>query len=220
MGRASNRHGTLVQYVALIVATVAVGAGGSTAIGGIQGSEHDFSATGWAQGQICVPCHAPHNASTSFRAVPLWNHAVTTATYKVYTSESTIQIPGEPGVLSKACLSCHDGTIALDAYGGATTGSNYLTGPANLGTDLSDDHPVGVLWAHQTTASGAGAPPCSNCHAAHGMGGGMKNPGPVYFYSRRVECPTCHNVHNRANLPRMLVKSNARSALCLHCHGR
>ncbi|MBN4058944.1 cytochrome c3 family protein [bacterium AH-315-J04] len=34
----------------------------------------------------------------------------------------------------------------------------------------------------------------------------------------RVECTSCHDPHNQSGAPYMLVKSNARSALCLTCH--
>ena len=35
---------------------------------GISGSKHDFAdstkyPTNWSNGQICLPCHAPHNAT-------------------------------------------------------------------------------------------------------------------------------------------------------------
>ena len=37
-------------------------------MGGISGSKHDFAEpvrypTNWSNGQICLPCHAPHNTT-------------------------------------------------------------------------------------------------------------------------------------------------------------
>ena len=70
------------------------------------------------QGEVCVYCHTPHNKNTGASA-PLWNRNVTTGTaYTVYDSSvsSTINMTtGNPDGVSLACLSCHDGNIALDA---------------------------------------------------------------------------------------------------------
>ncbi|MCP4665925.1 MAG: cytochrome C, partial [Deltaproteobacteria bacterium] len=91
----------------------------------IAGSAHDFSTQPWMaahNGQICLPCHTPHNADTSVTDGPLWNHQVTTvATYTLYTS-STFEATdsGQPDGRSKLCLSCHDGTVAVDSFGGVT----------------------------------------------------------------------------------------------------
>ena len=75
--------------------------------------------------QICVFCHTPHGANTNLTSAPLWNKAIpTTATYSVY-STGTMQAtaPTTAGIqasASIACLSCHDGTQAMD---------NVLNGP-------------------------------------------------------------------------------------------
>ncbi|MCU7944903.1 MAG: hypothetical protein KZQ87_19725, partial [Candidatus Thiodiazotropha sp. (ex Cardiolucina cf. quadrata)] len=51
---------------------------------------------------------------------------------------------------SVLCLSCHDGTIALGNMinPGVTNdlGSTFVTGRALVGTDLSDDHPVSIMY--------------------------------------------------------------------------
>ncbi len=102
-------------------------------------------------------CHTPHNADASVTDAPLWNHEVTTAIYTVYSSP-TMDVPvGQPGGISKLCLSCHDGTVAVDNFGGTTDGAvtigSYATPPSYnpaLTTDLSDDHPIGMEWDHQT----------------------------------------------------------------------
>ncbi|MBW2735428.1 MAG: hypothetical protein JRH20_23840 [Deltaproteobacteria bacterium] len=113
--------------------------------------------------------------------------------------------------MSRLCLSCHDGTVAIDSFNG-NTGSMMIAGNALLGTNLSDDHPLGMEWRHQTQM-----PACAHCHSAHGS---MANPGPVYFFNRRVECPSCHDVHDKDTIPNLLVMTNTASQLCLHCHGK
>ena len=67
---------------------------------------------------------------------PLWNHKVTTATYTLYSSptlKATLSQPTHYG--SKLCLSCHDGTVALDSFGG-NTGTTFIDSSNSVGTDL------------------------------------------------------------------------------------
>jgi predicted CXXCH cytochrome family protein len=69
--------------------------------------------------QICVFCHTPHGFNAA-QAGPLWNKAVNTSTtYSVYNSGSNKSSTFDAatpsiGSVSLACLSCHDGTQAMD----------------------------------------------------------------------------------------------------------
>jgi len=36
----------------------------------------------------------------------------------------------------------------------------------------------------------------------------------------KMECSSCHNVHNESDEDNLLIKSNATSALCLTCHNK
>lgn len=176
----------------------------------IAGSAHDFSGEGWSRGEICITCHTPHNADTTIDAA-LWNHTVSTALYTLYDSPTMDAAPAQPGTASLVCLSCHDGTVALDSFGGAT-GGTMIDPAGDLTTDLSDDHPVGILWTHQTQT-----PTCGQCHNQHNPNW----PQPLPFYEERVECATCHDVHNsNSAIPYFLRISNAGSDLCFHCHGK
>jgi len=133
--------------------------------------------------EICVFCHTPHASNTAMTSAPLWNKTVPANTYDVYdtivssTIDGTVLQPGAgTGSVSVACLSCHDGTQAMDNIinapgsggydigGGAATGRAYTwdTGTgrvntdgfllngggfiANLGIDLKNDHPVGIQY--------------------------------------------------------------------------
>lgn len=86
-----------------------------------------------AKGEVCVFCHTPHGALSS---APLWNRAMAIAgSYSPYTS-STIEAPGadagrQPKGVSLACLSCHDGTIAIDALINAPGSGNYQAVPTS-----------------------------------------------------------------------------------------
>jgi len=42
--------------------------------------------------------------------------------------------------------------------------------------------------------------------------------GTVTLPNNRVECVSCHDPHAAADVDRLLVMSNSRSALCLTCH--
>lgn len=185
------------------------------AIAGIQGSVHDFSSNGWSGGEICNICHTPHTSSNGTQA-PLWNHEISSANYTLYNSP-TMAVDAQqpsPGGFSRMCLSCHDGTIAIDSYGG-NIGGTTITGKANLGTDLRNDHPVGIQWIHQTQSGGSLG--CLNCHDINNLSG---PPGQeLKFFSGKVECPSCHDVHNsRVMDVKLLRKPLAGSQLCLHCH--
>lgn len=174
----------------------------------IVGSKHDFSTLGWSGGEICLPCHTPHNANATFPDAPLWNHNLSAAVYTVYSSP-TMDVPvAQPGEISKLCLSCHDGTVALDSFGGLS-GSQFISGAGNLTTDLSDDHPIGIEWTHPPNATR-----CTNCHIVHPW----RFNDIVPFFDGKIECATCHDVHNTIGEPKLLRLPLAGSAICLYCH--
>jgi len=132
---------------------------------GVVGSPHDLQPQTTNTSETCVFCHTPHGSSTS-AAVPLWNKTLPNpATYQRYSSLNTSTLTGTEapvGSVSLACLSCHDGSQAVDtvlnAPGrgmGVTTPSQIdsgVFGPMTgtpvpmLGTDLRDDHPVSIQY--------------------------------------------------------------------------
>ena len=73
--------------------------------------------------EVCVFCHTPHGADVNAPA-PLWNKRLGAAgapagggTYTTYASLQTPSLDGAVaavGSISIACLSCHDGTQAMD----------------------------------------------------------------------------------------------------------
>ena len=184
--------------------------------GTIVGSAHDFSGKAWtSNNEICVACHTPHNALAVTDA-PLWNHNSTNATFTLY-SNSTFNGSAsitQPAGVSKLCLSCHDGTVNLDAFGGvAVTGTTPISGPALFSNDLSNDHPISFTYdaALATADLGLWDPTTQTS----GLGGTINAD---MLFSGKVECASCHDVHNSANQLNLLVKSNGTSALCLTCH--
>lgn len=78
-------------------------------------------------GEVCVYCHTPHGATTE---APLWNRTLpATGGYTPYLSSTIDTNIGQPDGISLACLSCHDGTIAVDAIRNAPGSGTNLTGP-------------------------------------------------------------------------------------------
>lgn len=173
---------------------------------GISGTKHDFSAAGYGSTQLCIFCHAPHNAQTIPEA-PLWNHQSTTATYTLYSGPGTMNaIVGQPGPVSKLCMSCHDGTVAIGNFGTITTDTHYVTGKSLMGTNLSNDHPIGFIYDAALVTADKGLVAPTTVVAAG-----------LPLFSSKMECSTCHGVHDNVNSP-FLRKTNAASALCLTCH--
>lgn len=151
-------------------------------------------------GQICVPCHAPHRA-VSYTYGPLWNHAMT---------HTSFDQGGRSDVLnheSLLCMSCHDGVTAVGNFGGVTTATNILTGDLAIFTTngLEDDHPMGVTY------------PTS------GHGWWSETGDPTEWAKAQslladdgtVQCGSCHRAHSAS-----IREGVAGSALCLACHDR
>ncbi|MBN1224861.1 MAG: cytochrome C [Candidatus Aminicenantes bacterium] len=184
----------------------------SGAFGQISGSAHDFSSQSWSN-EICLPCHTPHNANSTVQGAPLWNHEVTSATFTPYTSPTMDVEAGQPQGVSKLCLSCHDGTVAVDSFGG-NSGSTFINGEFNLATDLSDDHPISIDWEHQT------APPAGSCGKCHFVHGGQITKPFLPFFDGKIECASCHDAHNTYNLTKLLRLPLEGSELCFYCHGK
>jgi predicted CXXCH cytochrome family protein len=180
----------------------------------ITGSAHDFTGETWSGGQICIVCHTPHNSVTTVTNAPLWNHDVTTQTFTPYASSTMNAVAGQPGGHSKLCLSCHDGSVALGSYGGLT-GTTMITGGALLGTDLSNDHPISFVYnTALATADGGLFDPATHVTS---LGGTI---AANLLSSGEVQCSSCHDVHNKYNLPGLLKISNAGSGLCITCHNK
>ncbi|RKZ70311.1 MAG: hypothetical protein DRQ44_01025 [Gammaproteobacteria bacterium] len=155
---------------ALIVGALSVGYLGF-ANAGVVGSKHDLTAAGAGQtgtavtDEVCVFCHTPHGSDTN-APVPLWNKVL--GAPGSYTQYSTLQTPtfdsteAPVGSVSLACLSCHDGTQAMDVvlnlpgslgFNAAGTPIDPLTSSVMtgtpipvLGTDLTNDHPISMQY--------------------------------------------------------------------------
>jgi len=198
--------------------------------------------------EVCVFCHTPHGASTNNlykvdgNSTLLWNRVASPPanyTYAVYTSPTLTGITkGDPPTgLTLMCMSCHDGvtsiaantllnppgkfttdlikvdTMSIDdpgAIGNSGSGAAYANigdvyPPFSSGTiNMSNDHPVGFNWP--SAIPGLLASPARPELRLFGV-------------NKRMECSTCHNVHNNV-IPPFLSMANTNSDMCLACHDK
>lgn len=123
-----------VYHKLLAAAVTALALPGIALAASVVGSRHDLSSgnpnvsavkvtgdggTGFDTTQTCVFCHTPHGSQSRDTVdAPLWNRGITSAAYQPYQSPTLDSGSGgvapTPGGVSLACLSCHDGTVALD----------------------------------------------------------------------------------------------------------
>ena len=234
-------------------------------------------------GEVCVYCHTPHGANTS-AAAPLWNRSLPTSTtyqtYNLLNTFSLTQTVSQPGAASLTCLSCHDGSQAIDAIINKPGSGQYFATPDPtkwapfaagqtksvqhhtliecmvchtdasgfqfgtdftafvIGTDLRNDHPVGVNFP---TTSGTGTDwntPSGSVTRGSVVTtffdentNGRMDKGDIRLYGSgtdsRVECASCHDPHGvapggvgTAMLPTFLRKTNTGSTVCLTCHNK
>lgn len=226
-------------------------------------------------GEICVFCHTPHGSDTS-AAAPLWNKqlpsSTTYTTYASLNSGTMDGVVGQPGAISLACLSCHDGAQAMDniinapgsgnylADGGGASGRQYQWTGADqnngkminaggsismVGTDLSNDHPVGVEYCGGPVGGAVGTtcrdadfvtPSYSAGNAttgpwwvdtSEGTAGTRQKTDMILYAAKagrtsgvgpQVECASCHDPHSTNGLFLRRTAGNANSATCLACH--
>jgi hypothetical protein len=234
---------------------------------GIADTYHNLTATGpgTIKGtgitEICVFCHTPHfGATTAEDSGPLWNRTLSEASYTLYSSPTLDATTTQPTSVSKACLSCHDGTVGMNQLRNRP-GSGFGTNPANggdtkitsdgsggaatatlIGTDLSNDHPVSMVYADAkspglgTVTLGedlhtSGFRPAVTTSGRTVVDGtavagtapatGIKLP----LYNLKVECASCHDPHEARTKsivdPKQvwfLRASNDGSAVCRTCH--
>jgi len=123
----------------------------SVAMAGIANTKHNLGSSGnfnWTTSttEICVFCHTPHGADSS-AAVPLWNrHLGATSSYTTYSQLGTSTLDSAStsvGSVSLACLSCHDGTqamnVVINSPGSGTSGDVNLNGTNYISTAAGVD---------------------------------------------------------------------------------
>jgi hypothetical protein len=226
------KEGTFMKHrkrlIHIAVFTFIVGLAGIS-YAGIANTVHNMSVSSpgtikaTAETEICIFCHIPHNAPSVGR--PLWNHDMPATGYTMYGSDYLARagyaVPsglgtatGTPGMLSRQCLSCHDGTVAagavyavrgtvlgtgLIAMSGVagsgtmqTTATGFIGGPAGQLGDLTRHHPVGIVYdATKTIAFGSGSRSIELVVSPSSAAIKLYNIGAANY----VECSSCHDPH-------------------------
>lgn len=171
------------------------------------------------RGEICIYCHTPHKTTSD--NLPLWNRNLPTQSYSTYYTAATRPGQQQPGPTSLSCLSCHDGTIALDNiankgnYPAPASLGGFIMGFANIGAgraagstnDLSNDHPIGIDYPADGSSPGFNPLASLGALRLYSFGG-----------TNRVECASCHDPHRESPTHRFERISNDGSAMCLTCH--
>jgi len=257
-----------MKKFAAVLAAVALTAGSATAVfaaatagSGIYQTAHDinFKVAGVrdVQDRLCAFCHTPHHAYTSTDPAPvgpvlaasgyapLWSHGVSTANYTPFAS-ATFDVKGGASMAndpligpSRLCMSCHDGTVALDTYYGQT-GTHFISNGSNtyfgaqplIELDGVKTHPIGF---DATLVNTGGANEDTHLWPNYLTNNYRGNNNTVSVQSRLFQnqyftCSTCHDVHNKLNDTSASIKAGTQayfllggqtnSALCITCHNQ
>lgn len=214
--------------------------------------------------QICYYCHSPHQSSSANLQPPLWNHTLSSqASYGVYSSPTfnglgtdIADVGGATvgtAVVTNLCLSCHDGTIAINnLISGVYTSGGSVMPDAGAGagvpvyltsatiTTLTRIHPVNFTYdstlagkvlglAVPTQSLGSAGSLAGNLYVVPAKGTGSYlplfatpvsgSPGGAAGVSPKMQCATCHDVHDNTTNSPFLRDTLTGSQLCLDCHG-
>ncbi len=178
---------------------------------------------------VCLSCHDGQQAVDAIMNMPgsgryqanpdagflnSWNNS--------RGPDATIHIGLNP-TPALGCLTCHSPSGGIPGTGA----TDFRV--AAIGTDLRDDHPVGVNFP---TTNGTG----TDWKSPNSNGAGTKffdedadgriDKGEIRLYGANatVECGSCHDPHGVTNgtsfNATFLRKSNSGSAVCLTCHSK
>jgi hypothetical protein len=212
--------------------------------GFIENSDANPAAWNNRRKEICRVCHIPHDHGEVRYGNQglLWNHRLSTkTTWAMYASDPSMinfidgVIEPAPTGVSALCMACHDGVSAINYYDGRTAAnagygngteyfmSSYETGFAigNTPADQTNNHPISITYDH------AMDPELFDPATRFWVDG---QPVTRTLVNGRVECSTCHDVHDResiggTHLLRARTKGDdltgaGASEMCLTCHDK
>lgn len=184
----------------------------------------------------------PVDTSGAFTYLPLWNHTLQdpfNPAYVMYTNgpgapqsgplEAQVVwnpavAPTTPGSTSLLCLSCHDGTVAVNSWGNPdqlatsqSTGSHTIAQNYMIGKDryLGNHHPISFDYIAVQALDPNIRPSSTFLTGAPAAISTIQD----HLYGNNMECGTCHSVHNKGNTgEHLLWRSDQNSQLCLTCH--
>jgi len=229
----------IYNYILLVVVIFLFPA---VSFGNIKGTKHDFTVTNTSNPyrfntkELCKFCHTPHHSRDNTPV--LWNRSYVPdknsfQLYTSYTFDATEDFAGT-GIYtsySLLCLSCHDGTTAVNAVIKPPMDLNVnnlspvFIDPnsfSNLGLDLRNDHPVGFVYNDALVDKDKQTSGYTADQLVRPGNDGVIDDGvgKIRLFGAnkdRLECITCHDPHDDSN-GKFLVKSNENSQLCRSCH--
>lgn len=192
--------------------------------------------------KVCVFCHAPNDTAGSEAPSsnkPLWNQSLeaVASRYRMYENgpgaprlgpgaSQAVTMGMTPGPVSLVCLSCHDGSSASNAHGNraaltVASGNVRVVVPQSSGQDsyLGNHHPIGFDYDSVRVADSG----IRNAETRLTSTSSIRDhlSGDAMGTGSRLECTTCHSVHNTMNGgEKLLWRSNRNSELCLTCHAK
>lgn len=238
----------------LVAFSASMAFAGSTPGSGIDGSAHDmndFPGISDPEDRVCAFCHTPHHADVvSSDYMPLWSRQMSAeASWTPYASDTLQANISDPMVgPSLLCMSCHDGTVAPDAYYGnpgtaaIVEGDNYGEYGIGLAGDMSNDHPIGFNYMAVAGGTGWGTNDADPTHdpeiyvATQALTDRTDVDGNVYGIATIQDvlfgsfdgsqpkeiftCASCHDVHNSPGVVEnhFLYGPQADSQFCRMCH--
>lgn len=165
-------------------------------------SSHGLSASGESH-ENCFFCHTQHGRAAK---TVMWDVKISDTVYNIYQSSSLEARVGQPTGSSKLCLSCHDGTVASSESFRKGIKTYEVPGGINLGTDLSDDHPISFAYTSSLAVMDRQIRPPE-----------MLPEFLVLDRNSEMQCTTCHDPHNNM-FGNFLVIPIYQSVLCTSCH--
>lgn len=187
--------------------------------------------------QVCLPCHTPHFSEKEGGVAVnyAWNHELSAGGWTLHDGADAQSMMNHA---SRLCLSCHDGTVAIDSFGlpdtadstgeKPKTGSVFMPFAARLGTDLTNHHPVGVDYPLTSSRyeKPTGYDPTNPSWSTASYTVISADPTLVQtgasarIVEGTVQCESCHFAHgSRAADTRMFLRvDNSNSKLCSSCH--
>ena len=202
----------------------------------IVNSLHDLRSTlNGASFTLCNFCHVAHKtlADTypSYIGPLLWNHTLSTATtYGVYSSQTFAAygtdiadlgtLNGAGYTTSNLCLSCHDGTVAVNEWYTPVLGKTYQPLPEGTYfmpnkfrvTDMKNTHPVNFTYYNAAWLTAAGVLAPANSSSVDGA-------GVIPLENGKMQCWTCHDAHNGvSSIFEQNFPTQASGSFCTYCH--
>lgn len=184
---------------------------------GIFGTQHDFknvSGKNWnIPDEACTVCHTS-DESIGGTSVPLWNVKNDLQNFIPYGNLNGNSDIIESDIGSKLCLSCHDGTIAEDNLG-ILPNKNRESQQLKINHIVSGEHPVSIVYQSDNTENKTGL--FNHVNTMSGLGNTINED---LLFEEKMECASCHDVHNLVGSTGLLKIKNTKSELCLTCHNK